>query len=355
MIRRAATLLSLLFAAGALSASEGFRFLELQADARRAALGGAGAALTDDASAFSVNPAALAEAGRDEISFSYMSYVLDSSLGAASYVHPLSTGGLGLRAVALDYGALDGYDASGAKTSAYAAKDLSLSAGYGRAWGSSWRWGASVGEVRSSLGDVSAETVEAGAGVLWAPPGLGPLSRLRLGAAVRHLGAGGSFETEPAALPRTVAAGAAWSGFSESWLLAADVEKPRSGSARFVVGQELWISRALAFRAGWRSDQDLAGAFTMGLGARFRDLRVDYAFASGEGRFGNTHRLGFSWRFGGQAEALYDQAVELLRKGDAAEAVLKLKKVLDLAPRHRRALSLMREAAERMKDEGLDK
>jgi hypothetical protein len=338
--------------ASSVSASDGFEFLEMKSDPRRAALAGAGVALTGDA-VFSANPAGLAETARDEISLSYASGVVGTSFGGASYVHPLSAGGAGLRVLSLDYGTFDGYDASGGRAAGYAAKDLSLSAGYGRAWGNAWRWGGAVGQVRSTLGDASAETLEGNAGVLWAPSDVGPFSGLKLGAAVRHLGAGGSFEKERAPLPRTAAVGLSWKAFAESWLLAADVEKPRTGKTAFAAGQELWVSPGLALRAGWRSDQDLTGAFTLGLGMRFKDLRVDYAFAPGQGRFGDTHRAGLSWRFGGQVEALYEDAVRLLQKGDTAEAVLKLKKVLDLSPRHRRALSLMREAAERMRNEGL--
>ena len=44
-----------------------------------------------------------------------------------------------------------------------------------------------------------------------------------------------------------------------------------------------------------------------------------------------------------------------MQKGDTAEAVLLLKKVLDLNPGNRRAMLLLREAAESMKREGLDR
>lgn len=337
------------------SASDGFRFLELQSDARRAALGGAGTALADDAAGIASNPAGLGEAGRDELSLSYMTYAVDTSLGSAAYVHPLATGGVGLRVLTLDYGTLDGFDATGGRASPYSATDLSLSAAYGRPWGSSWRWGASLGQVQSSVGDLSAETVEAGAGVLWAPPGTGALSRLRLGAALRHAGSGAAFEKESAALPRVLAAGMSWRGFSEAWVLAVDAEKPRTGGTRLRAGQELWLSQVLVLRAGWQSDQDLAGSLSLGLGVRFRDLRVDYAFAGGDGSFDNVHRMGISWKFGGKVEALYEEAARALQKGDSAEAVLKLKKVLDLDPRHRRALALIREAALQMQREGLNK
>jgi hypothetical protein len=333
-------------------AADGFQFLELQAEARRAAMGGAGAALSDDAGAFAANPAALGETGRDELSLSYMSYVEGGALGAAAYAHPLASGaGWGLRALSLDHGTFDGFDAMGDKSASYGAKDLSLALGYGRPLGASWRWGASAGHVRSTLADASADTVEAGFGLLWAPAGVGPFSRLRLGAAVRHLGSGGSFEKEQTALPRVLAAGASWRGFSDAWILAVDAEKPRTGSAGFKVGQEIWFSRVLALRAGYRSDRDLAESFSLGLGVRFRDLRVDYAFAASQGSFAEAHRLGFSWRFGGKAEALYEEAARLMQRGDPADAALKLKKVLDLEPRHRGALLLLREAAERMKDE----
>lgn len=335
-------------------ASDGFQFLELPADARRAAMGAAGAALADDAAGAAANPAAYAEAGRDELSFSYTSTVEDGALGTASYMHALASGGgLGVRVLSMDYGTFAGYDASDGKAADYGARDLSLSAGYGHPWGSSWRWGASLGHVSSTLADASADTMEGNLGVLWSPAGAGAWSRLKLGAALRHLGSGGSFEKETAALPRTLALGASWKGFSEAWVISADMERPRAGGGVFAVGQELWFSRVLALRAGWRSDRDMAGAFSLGLGARFRDVRVDYAFAVGAGAFADTHRMGVSWRFGGSVESLYEEAARLMQKGDAAEAALKLKKVLDLNPRHRRALFLLREAAERMKEEGL--
>jgi tetratricopeptide (TPR) repeat protein len=77
---------------------------------------------------------------------------------------------------------------------------------------------------------------------------------------------------------------------------------------------------------------------------------VDYAFADA-GSFGGTHRVGIQWRFGNEAQSLYEEGAALSQKGLYPEAILKFKEALDLDPNHRAAARGLRDAVQRLNGE----
>lgn len=346
--RQAGMLCALLLAglqarrASAASGEDGFQFLDLAAGTRQAALGRAATAVADDVNAVLANPAALAELRRGEASFQYLRHLEESSHHVMNLSHPTASGSLGFQLQTFDHGTFPAYDRTGAPAGETKAGDLLVGVGYGRALGASWSAGAVVKQVQETIGDDQAKAIALDAGVLYRPAAL---PRLRFGAAARNQGSGASFAREETPLPAAWSVGASWRGFSEAWTTAVDVDQPRDGASVLRVGQEVWVNPSLALRGGLHGRDAVSAGWSAGLGFRFRDIEMDYAFASGKKGFESVHRAGILFRFGGKAEALYQEGVRLLQAGSYAEALLKFKKALDVDPRHRRAVARMREAA----------
>jgi hypothetical protein len=347
---RAALWAGLLLSAGNVFAGageDGFQFLKLGISPRQAAMGNTGVASADDANAASWNPAALGQIYVDELSFSYAPYNESSSLGEAAVAHPLRRGTLFGNVRALDYGETEGYDGGGMKTSSYRARDTAFSIGYGRPWSLSSSWGVAVKQVSESIAGESGGAVALDAGVyVRRPEGL-----LSYGASVRNVGGKASIGGGKVSLPRLLSGGAATHGFSDAWLVS--LEATRSSDGRTVVGlgQEAWLYNAVAFRAGYESGREAGNGFSVGMGFKFHGARVDYAFTAGSSALGDTHRMGVTFRFGGAGDRSYQEALALMHKELYAEAILKLKEVLDADPGHKGAARALKDAVKSLAQE----
>jgi hypothetical protein len=117
------------------------------------------------------------------------------------------------------------------------------------------------------------------------------------------------------------------------------------------IGQELWMYNLMAFRAGYQSGRDSGSGFSLGMGFRFHTVRVDYSFVGNTASMEDTHRIGLVFRFGGAKDRLYQEALSLQRKGLNAEAILKLKEVLDVDPSHKGAIRALKDAVRALTEE----
>jgi tetratricopeptide (TPR) repeat protein len=326
---------------------EGFQFLKLGASPRSAALGGTGVCAESGEEALSLNPAGLGELRWKEASFSYGDQMESMNQGALTLAGNTKRGGIGVQAQSLQFGTIPGTDLSGNPTSAFSANDLSLAVGIGRRiWEDHASWGASVKQVSETIDGIKGTAYALDLGVVreW------KAASLRAGLDARNLGSGAKFDEEKTSLPQSFDAGVSWKGFSEAVTAAVEVHKTGENTTFLSGGIEAWLQNALAFRAGYRTDGDVGRRFSLGLGFRLRDIRVDYAFADA-GSFGGTHRVGIQWRFGNEAQSLYEEGAALSQKGLYPEAILKFKEALDLDPNHRAAARGLRDAVQRLNGE----
>lgn len=330
---------------------DGFRFLNAPLSARAAAMGGAVVAVADDAGSAAWNPAAWGEIRRGEVFLGSVRMADGAGLAGAVLSYPLSSGVLGMDLRSQGYGNIDGYDAGGLKSGSVEARDTAIGLGYGRAWGRRWTFGGALRQAEQKVAGVSGKTMAADVGALWRPIPTGWMKGLRLGGALRHLGGGASLGAEKTSLPRTWSVGTAYQTLSEGWVTSLALEKAGREESSLRIGQEVWLGSALALRAGYTGRVGFSDGYTLGAGFRVADAQVDYAFSAQGKDFEDVHRIGLTWRFGGPAEKLYQEGVGLLRAGRYGESILKFNEVLEVNPRHRRAVERLREAADLLRRE----
>ncbi len=260
-------------------------FLALGTGARAISLGGAYAAVADDATALDWNPAGLGQLTGLSAVAMHQSFDAGMSWSTLNLGRPLGPGVAGLSVGAYRFGAYEIRDDLGVLTGTGNDTDLAFAAGWAMEnpaflGGDGW-WGVSAQAVT----EAAAGTGFAGtAGILY------PLTRAwTAGLAVQRLGAGDR-------MPASVRAGAL---FTPVWFPASamlDVSFGLGDQALGVsAGLEIRPHRLVALRAGYRHDSEdqgyggLAGV-AAGAGIRWRSLGIDYAFQP-FGDLTTTHRI----------------------------------------------------------------
>ncbi len=269
--------------------------------ARGVGLGSTMVGLADDASACFWNPALLPHARGSQLTFSYNRlYGLDggATYGYLGLAYPtLNAGGFGIGILRLKLGDIETYDSTSRPTGSisYGETQLLLSYGYGGRLpylGGRLDLGTSAKIHSLDLGEKSTSG-GMDLGLAWVPPRLGGV---RVSFVYQNLIAP-SFRLIEREDKLPYAQRFAFSkryDFSENTTvqLAAVYDKPQYADNRLGLGAEAEYEGLYTLRLSYDD-----GHFNAGLGGRWRDYSLDYAFRSG-GELGSSQFLSLSWYFG---------------------------------------------------------
>ena len=288
-----------------------FPFLQFAPSARAAALGDAFPVQTDgDVNALFVNPAALDSSTHRSGSLSYLNYLADINAGfvAAGYsVEGIGDFGAGLRF--LSWGTFEGANEFGERTGSFGAGDVALTVSGARAFGSRWRYGASLHVIHSRLATTQATALAMDLGALYRLPA----QQLTLSASINRLGhTVDSFGVTRDRLPVDVRLGLTKRLRYLPLLLSItgyDLNHPGDAlddgtsldrvMAHVLIGGELAIHQAFQLRVGYNhrrreelglSDGFEAAGLSAGFGLSIAPIHVSYAYQSWSS-FGGLHWL----------------------------------------------------------------
>lgn len=280
----------------------GAEFLLTEVPARSAALA-AGTAGQGDAQQLTWNPAGILNQTQPGLAFTHAASFVDTAYEQLEGLLPDWLGGAWAAQVfyASTYNFTE-IDEFGEEVGALENYDLMAAVTHARALGGGFSAGLTAKFFTSLLAGYSSQGGAADLGLQYQLPGL----PLRLGAALRNLGAMTAFESEADPLPLRLLAGAAWElelGGGHAVNVLADVQQPLAGAEDAAVAAGLQYSYAslLAVRAGYRALDDL-GSLSLGAGLRFSGFGLDYAYQPFDG-LGDNHRFTFSYFFPKPAEA----------------------------------------------------
>jgi tetratricopeptide (TPR) repeat protein len=270
---------------------------------RALALGGAYAAISDDASAPLWNVGGLGLISRSEFQASHAGYYgfgIDEQY--ASIVLPHWRWGT-FSATVQHFGADDielRDDRNALVASGLSDSETEVLFGYGRSVGEMWGVGGTLKVQHLSLAGFSGSGVGMDVGVVVRPLlALAPNSphrrRLSVGLAVRNaIEPKIRLASDAVPDPTGVRVGAAmfvpFTG-GRNVLAALDVEKTSDMNTRYHAGFELRVHPSLAVRAGTND-----GTFSSGAGVSWRQVTVDYTYEGND--LGQVHRIGATVAFG---------------------------------------------------------
>ena len=259
-------------------------FLKIGVGARASAMGEAFTALASDGTSLYWNPAGLTQLPAKELSATYNSWLQEINQGYLSFSFPLATGALGLGVNYVEMGKMEGRDEYGSPTGDFTASDTHVFIGYATKF-KTVAWGLTLGTLQDVIKEDRKTTFLANVGFLY-PVG----EFLTLGLAAQNIGS--RLGADP--LPLTFKIGAA--SKLRRLILALDVAKPQDSEIYCCFGAEWWLKGALAFRAGYKTNQDAGEGITAGLGLKMGKVSLDYAYVP-YGDLGDTHRISLGIKF----------------------------------------------------------
>ncbi len=254
------------------------------------------------------NAAGAATVNRPSLSTSFLDYALDGiHAGSIVFVQPLGRrGSVGAAARYFRAGGIartTEENPTGEGLGDFSATDIALKLILAFRITDRIFVGGSGAVLSGSIDDSGAVGISSDFGVLWR----NVVGRLRIGGAIRHVGAQTTAYAETTdPLPTEFAAGASYPFFTGRLLLAGDYNWSVDRDGSFNSGMEWQVVDDFFLRSGYRSrfsdlrsaseEPGLAG-MTFGGGLRkIRSYAIDYAYAS-LGDLGGTHRFTFTWDF----------------------------------------------------------
>lgn len=321
MIKR---LLAVLLASAALPAAgadfssdargtSGSGFLLLDTDARGIALGGAMAAISNDASSLYWNPAGLSRVPRLSATFMHARHAADISYNTGAWaqrISDVSVVAAGMRY--LDAGSLDRTDINGANTGTFKPRAFVAEIGWGQEIfdlsdaETDVAMGASAKAIRTDLVDASANGYGGDLGLQ--ARFYTSASSYDLGVAVQNLGMGQKFDKVRDTMPmRLRFAGAAHplKPVTLSLEAIAPINDAPHGALGLEYASELDRTVRSAARVGINSltykSLGAGSCVAVGLGLSVSDLSIDYAFVPMGVLASQTHRVSINFNLPAKA------------------------------------------------------
>lgn len=265
-------------------------FLVRGESARGVGLGDAFVAVVDDASAGWTNPGALGRVGALDAQASYDWVGAGIGVSHLDAALPLGPGTVGVGLVDVTYGSYERFDANGGGEGTESLSDIGGVVAYAVP-------NPPLLGGRGSTG-LSVEMLSEGVGGSLIGASLGgvlPIGEaFHVGWAFQHFGRG----SRGGKLPAVLKAGVAYR--ESGWTVAVEAGRPLVDKIAYLaVGVECVLG-PMALRGGFKgSDQGLGGSVgpTFGLGARLKEIGLDYAFQPFDGLV-LSHRLTVLYRLG---------------------------------------------------------
>ncbi|MEW5946630.1 MAG: PorV/PorQ family protein [bacterium] len=267
-------------------------FLAIGIGARPEAMGGAYAAVADDANAVNINPAGMTQVVGREVTVMHNEYLLDLNQEYVSYVSGTGRRAWGGSVVYLDMGVQTEYTTANQPGGTFHPDSFALTAAYAKQASLNASWGVNLKYVREKIAGYKGTAFALDAGLLYAPEG----SPWRAGIVLQNLGTRIKLGDNSDPLPLTLRVGAAYQLRDYPLLIAGDLYFIKNSDAEFHFGAEYRLADVVGLRLGYNSDDDLDSGFTFGVGFRQETYALDYAFVP-MGDFGDSHRFSLSMTF----------------------------------------------------------
>jgi hypothetical protein len=305
-------------------------FLLIEPSARIAAMGNAGASVTEGLDAAYYNPAAIARLNRYGVHFSHASWFANIDYNYAAASIPLGKWGSAFTSVtALGSGDIEvrTVDQPLGTGERFSVSDIAIGVGYGKEITDRFSMGVQFSYLQETIWHNSAGTGVISFGTLYRISDNG----LRLGASLSNFGTQAAYSgrdlrttfdqdptrngdngtlpaeqfTDGFAVPVLFRAGLSLPVRLDDDVqldLALDALHPSDNTESVCVGAELLYRRSVALRWGWQNpfQQDTETGLTIGAGyqgdAGGHRINVDYGWAD-YGRLGSINRFSFGWMF----------------------------------------------------------
>ncbi|MBP7651902.1 PorV/PorQ family protein [Candidatus Dependentiae bacterium] len=268
-------------------------FLRLGVGARAIGMGNTFTAIADGINATYGNPAGVINLRVPEANLMHNKWLADINYGYIGYAQPLTDkSALAGSLIYVDYGEIEGYNASGYRISNPEASDKAFALTYGRKLSEKVITGLNFKYIDEKYEYESASGYIFDFGILYTPN----IEKLMFGFAAQNLGKSIKFVQESFKPPQTFRFGMSYIFYQDKLVTGIDIVKARDTDWSFSTGVEWKFHKMLALRCGYTSESDIGDGVSAGLGFYVSRFVLDYAF-SPFGSLGDTHRLSLTYKF----------------------------------------------------------
>ncbi|MCK4532275.1 PorV/PorQ family protein [bacterium] len=287
--------------------SNAFTFLQIGEGAKPVAMGEAYVALANDVNAIYWNPAGLGLVTQQEITASYLKYIVDINSGHFGYVRPMLAGGLGMGLTYLDYGKIKETTSEnpiGESSGYYRPSNVAMIISYGRKINNRFSLGMNMKGIYENIQRYTANGIAVDLGTMYK---VSLVKDLIVGFTVKNLGfQTKAFIEETYDLPLSFNFGLGYGLNSRFFKLGLNFCKPQNGDINVNVGGEYCWKELISLRIGHKSigedlktgsSKDSLTGLSTGLGLNMKSYQLDYAFVPFN-ELGDTHRISLGMKFG---------------------------------------------------------
>jgi hypothetical protein len=272
--------------------SAGLAFLKVGIGARAVGMGEAFVATADDATALYWNPAGISHISGFQLGLMHAEWFQDIRLEYLGAVLGRQKDAFGLSFTFNTIAGIERRDGPTAQPlGTFDAHDLAWGFTYACHLSERWHLGGSLKALYEKIHLDDGWGWALDAGLLYDTP----LSGLRVGGSLRHLGPNMTLHDESFKLPFVMTLGF---GYRPDWLqfggggllIAGDISKPVDNRMRVHLGGEWCLQDVVALRTGYGLGYD-ERSLSAGLGLRHGRWTIDYAWVPYSSDLGDTHRI----------------------------------------------------------------
>ena len=273
----------------------GYQFLDISTNPISLSLAGRGISSSSQLSSFLRQPASSTIEVHRSIGASHIIWLADTSCDNLYYSWSNRKSHFGLAFRSLNYGELEIRDDNGMLIGHYSPLDIDLLGNYAMRLAPSLYAGVNVGIAYEKLDTDSSLGLHSDLGVAWLPPIAGTQCDLT----IRNLGISSEMDEESTLFAPSLEMDLSKKinyqntdiTFELSGMKAVDENWKAAISSEIALCQRL-----LALRVGYKINYD-AENLTAGLGLNWKNLSVDYGWASFSDHLNNVHSFGISYHF----------------------------------------------------------
>ena len=273
----------------------GYQFLDISTNPISLSLAGRGISSSSQLSSFLRQPASSTIEAHRSIGASHIIWLADTSCDNLYYSWSKRKSHFGLAFRSLNYGELEIRDDNGMLIGHYSPLDIDLLGNYAMRLAPSLYAGVNVGIAYEKLDTDSSLGLHSDLGVAWLPPIAGTQCDLT----IRNLGISSEMDEESTLFAPSLEMDLSKKinyqntdiTFELSGMKAVDENWKAAISSEIALFQRL-----LALRVGYKINYD-AENLTAGLGLNWKNLSVDYGWASFSDHLNNVHSFGISYHF----------------------------------------------------------
>jgi len=288
---------------GEVFGATGADFLKITPGAVPAGMGGAYTVVADDINALYYNPAGIVKSRQYQVGVAHTNWLEGIRYNFIGAIIPTGKGAIGISAIYLTTGKIEGRDEEGNKSSDFYSSDMAITLSIARRINSKTQIGGSLKIIREIIADEESNGFAIDIGMKQEIS-----KKLNLGLSLKNLGTKMKFIKEKYSLPFSLTTGISYN-LADIFNLAMDITyEPIDKKRAICIGTELMLAGFITLRAGyliqaiqriynfhdsWISQR---GGFAGGFGIKISDYNLDYAIIP-YSDIGTTQRISFKIKF----------------------------------------------------------